>query len=74
MSTARRDFLKQAGLMGSIAMLGGPGAGAGNGSEQGKSPGYAGRDSIEAAPRIGRVLGLGAEARYFAGAGHHVFS
>ncbi len=28
MSTARRDFLKQAGLMGSIAMLGGPGAGA----------------------------------------------
>jgi predicted dehydrogenase len=28
MSTARRDFLKQAGLMGSIAILGGPGAGA----------------------------------------------
>jgi predicted dehydrogenase len=28
MSTARRDFLKQAGLMGSIAMLGGHGAGA----------------------------------------------
>src|SRR5580704_9085661 len=28
MSTARRNFLKQAGLMGSIAMLAGPGAGA----------------------------------------------
>jgi predicted dehydrogenase len=28
MSTARRDFLKQAGLMGSIAVLAGPGAGA----------------------------------------------
>ena len=47
---------------------------AGDGGIQGKSAGRAGRGSIEAAQRIGRIAGHGAEIRYSARTGHDIFA